>query len=164
MQRRGFLCGYHTCIRRRKTGSFGNRCRLVFSSCKSKVYPIQLLVSRRVKEFFLFRGRLRRRAFWGRVGGIYAVAVGLYATLCYLVLQHAADPDLAELLSYLLVLLASVLVIVQTVKRLHDTGLSGWWWWLLIVPWVGNIFSIGIPLVDGTFGANRFGPDPKSRP
>ncbi|AHJ99502.1 hypothetical protein Hsw_3907 [Hymenobacter swuensis DY53] len=79
-------------------------------------------------------------------------------------LQHAADPDLAELLSYLLLLVASALVIVQTVKRLHDTGLSGWWWWLLIVPWAGNAFGIGIPLVDGTSGANRFGPDPKRRP
>jgi uncharacterized membrane protein YhaH (DUF805 family) len=92
------------------------------------------------------------------------VAFGLYALLCYLVLQHAADPDLAGLLSGLLLLIASALVIVQTVKRLHDTGLSGWWWWLLLVPWLGNAFGIGIPLVDGTSGPNRFGPDPKSRP
>lgn len=117
-----------------------------------------------MKEFFVFKGRLRRRAFWGRVGSIYLVAFGAYAALCWLVLHRAADPDLAELTSILLLLAATYLVITQTVKRLHDTGLSGWWWWLLLVPVVGNVFGAGVPLVDGTSGPNRFGPDPKGRP
>ncbi|MCA8833098.1 DUF805 domain-containing protein [Hymenobacter pini] len=117
-----------------------------------------------MKEFFLFRGRLRRRAYWGRVLGIYGVSFGLYAVLCRLVLLRSTDVDTAELLAVLLLLTATFLMIVQTVKRLHDTGLSGWWWWLLMVPWLGNAFSIGIPLVNGTSGPNRFGPDPKGRP
>jgi uncharacterized membrane protein YhaH (DUF805 family) len=117
-----------------------------------------------VKDFFTFRGRLRRRAFWARVISIYGVSFGLYALLCRLVLARSADEEVATLLVFLLLLTAVGLVIMQTVKRLHDTNLSGWWWWLLIVPWVGNAFGIGIPLVDGTSGPNRFGPDPKGRP
>jgi uncharacterized membrane protein YhaH (DUF805 family) len=116
-----------------------------------------------VKEFFMFRGRLRRRAYWGRVAGLYSALLLAYAGLDRWVQHRADQEDLAILVMAVLLIGISLLVIVQTVKRLHDTNLAGWWWLLLIVPIVGNLFGAGIPLVDGTAGPNRFGPDPKKR-
>ncbi|WP_394334636.1 DUF805 domain-containing protein [Hymenobacter roseosalivarius] len=112
----------------------------------------------------MFRGRLRRRAFWGRVTCLYAVLLVAYASLDLLVYYQADKKEQAVLALVLMVVITTALVIIQTVKRLHDTNLTGWWWWLLVVPIVGNLFAVGIPLVDGTAGPNRFGPDLKKRP
>ncbi len=46
------------------------------------------------------------------------------------------------------------------VRRLHDTGRSGWWLLLLLVPLVGMIVLIVWFVRSGTQGANRFGDDP----
>jgi uncharacterized membrane protein YhaH (DUF805 family) len=86
-----------------------------------------------------------------------------YAGLDYWVQYQADNEGYAILIMVPLLLFISLLVVIQTVKRLHDTNLAGWWWLLLLVPVVGNLFGAGIPLVDGTAGPNRFGPDPKKR-
>jgi uncharacterized membrane protein YhaH (DUF805 family) len=117
----------------------------------------------RVKEFFRFRGRLRRRAYWGRVACLYAVLLLAYAGLDQWVYYQANKEDYAILIMRLVLAGVFLLLIIQTVKRLHDTNLAGGWWVLLMVPIVGTVFSAALPLVDGTVGANRFGPDPKKR-
>lgn len=48
-----------------------------------------------------------------------------------------------------------------TVRRLHDTGRSGWWWWILFIPCVGFIVILVFMLLDSAPGDNRFGPNPK---
>ena len=50
--------------------------------------------------------------------------------------------------------------IAVQVKRLHDRDKSGWWVMLdfLILPAFWNFFALGIR--KGTYGRNRFGPDP----
>ncbi|WP_133271417.1 DUF805 domain-containing protein [Hymenobacter radiodurans] len=110
----------------------------------------------------MFRGRLRRRAFWGRVAALYTGFLLTYAGLDWWVYHQSDKKDYAMLALVFLLVVTTALVVVQTVKRLHDTNLIGWWW-LLVVPIIGNLFGAGIPLVDGTAGPNRFGPDPKKR-
>jgi uncharacterized membrane protein YhaH (DUF805 family) len=50
--------------------------------------------------------------------------------------------------------------IAITVKRLHDLDRPGWHWFLLAVP-IYNIY-LGLVLLfqRGSWGGNRFGPDP----
>jgi uncharacterized protein DUF805 len=44
------------------------------------------------------------------------------------------------------------------VRRLHDTGKSGWWWWIVFVPYVGEIILV-VMLVQPTQPFdNRYGP------
>lgn len=47
-----------------------------------------------------------------------------------------------------------------TVRRLHDTNNSGWWYLLALFPYVGGLILFGWCCVKGTYGVNRFGPDP----
>lgn len=47
------------------------------------------------------------------------------------------------------------------VRRLHDTGKSGWWMLLGFVP-LANIALLVFFIQDGTVGANQYGPDPKA--
>lgn len=45
------------------------------------------------------------------------------------------------------------------VRRLHDTGKSGWWYWLALVPF-GGIVVIVFLCQQSEFVANQYGPAP----
>jgi len=47
-----------------------------------------------------------------------------------------------------------------TVRRLHDTGRSGWWWLISIVPF-GSIVLFVFTVLDSQPGDNQWGPNPK---
>ncbi len=52
--------------------------------------------------------------------------------------------------------------IAVTIRRLHDTGRSGWWWFLSLLCGIGAIILFVFCLLEGTSGPNEYGPDPKS--
>jgi hypothetical protein len=54
--------------------------------------------------------------------------------------------------------------LAAVVRRLHDTGRSGWWWLITLIPLVGGIWMLVLLCLDGQTGPNRFGPDPKTTP
>jgi len=49
-----------------------------------------------------------------------------------------------------------------TVRRLHDTGRSGWWILIALVPIIGAIALLIFFVQDSDPGTNRFGPPPKT--
>lgn len=50
--------------------------------------------------------------------------------------------------------------IAITVKRLHDLDRPGWHWLLLAVPFYNIYLGLVLLFARGTWGPNRFGPDP----
>ena len=63
---------------------------------------------------------------------------------------------------YLIFLLASIIPsIAVQVRRLHDTGRSGWWILLSFIPLVGPIVLIVFYVMDSEAGVNKYGPNPK---
>ena len=60
--------------------------------------------------------------------------------------------------------LASVIpAIAVEVRRFHDQDKSGWFILLNLIPFIGGLIVLVMMFLDGTPGANRFGPDPKNR-
>jgi uncharacterized membrane protein YhaH (DUF805 family) len=57
-------------------------------------------------------------------------------------------------LAYFLPLLSAA------VRRLHDTGRSGWWYLIGLVPFVGFIILIVFLAGEGNPGQNEYGPPP----
>ncbi|WP_201985854.1 DUF805 domain-containing protein [Hymenobacter rubidus] len=109
--------------------------------------------------FFTATGRLRRRDYFLRVLGLYALGAGIYAVPGLL---YTAEIPVALALGALVgFLLIGYLVVVQCLLRLHDLNLSSWWALVLLLPIVGYVLSGGLQLVQGTIGPNRFGPDTK---
>ena len=52
--------------------------------------------------------------------------------------------------------------VTVTVRRLHDSGHSGWWYWISLVPIVGSIWLLVLMFFGpDTNGANAYGPDPR---
>ncbi|MEM7721060.1 MAG: DUF805 domain-containing protein [Pseudomonadota bacterium] len=48
----------------------------------------------------------------------------------------------------------------STVRRLHDSGHSGWWYWITLIPVVGIIILIVLLILPSDENHNRFGPPP----
>lgn len=47
------------------------------------------------------------------------------------------------------------------VRRLHDTGRSGWWWLVSLVPIIGAVVLIIFAAQDSQPGSNKYGSNPK---
>lgn len=123
-----------------------------------------------------FRGRARRREYW--MFTLVNAVIGLILTLPLLpalvqALVAAANEEpftpsggTSSLLILGLVLTAvySLAVLVPSlavaVRRLHDTGKSGWWYLLSLIPF-GNLVLLIFFMLDSEPGANRWGPNPK---
>lgn len=56
------------------------------------------------------------------------------------------------------IIFASAMLAVLTVKRLHDLNRSGWYWFLNFVPFVNIIMLLYLIFKPGTAGANDYGP------
>ncbi len=91
-----------------------------------------------------FKGRASRAEYWWFF---------LSEIVLYLVFVILKVPALAILvaLAYFLPLLAAA------VRRLHDTGRSGWWYFIALVPLVGTIILIVFLASEGNPGANQYG-------
>ena len=67
-------------------------------------------------------------------------------------------PAIIETLVFVLFLWVGLAV---QIKRWHDRDKSGWWALLNLVPLIGTLWIlIECGFLRGTYGANRFGPDP----
>ena len=113
--------------------TFGNAVRSVFN------------------QYAGFTGRARRSEYWFFV---------LFTFLVYLA-ASVVDAVLGIPLFTLVVGLGLLVpTLAVSVRRLHDTGRSGWWMLLSLVPF-GGIVLIVFDCLDSEPGPNRFGPSPK---
>lgn len=95
-----------------------------------------------LQKYVCFTGRARRSEFW-------------YFALCSCVLSFI---PIINIISGLALLLPGIGV---GVRRLHDTGRSGWWLLLAIIPLV-NLVLIYFYICDSQPGENKWGANPKA--
>jgi uncharacterized membrane protein YhaH (DUF805 family) len=115
-------------------------------------------VSSCFSQYATFSGRARRREFWFWVVFafiVYVVAIGLDNAFG---ITFGGGVGWIYLISALVLLLPSIAV---TIRRLHDTGRSGWWWLLALVCGIGAIIVLIFCFIDSTPGPNEYGPNPK---
>lgn len=84
---------------------------------------------------------------------VLAIIDGLIGTF-----SPQAGVGLLEGLYSLAVLIPSLAV---TVRRLHDTGRTGWWILIALIPFIGGIVLLIFMVFDSELGANEYGPNPK---
>lgn len=114
-----------------------------------------------VRKYADFSGRARRAEYWW-----FTLAHSIVILVPYLLgaVFTALDVKiLGGLLLAIAVILALGLIVpglAVFVRRLHDTGRSGWWYFLGLVPF-GSIVLLVFTCLDSTPGPNQFGPNPK---
>lgn len=126
----------------------------------------------------LFEGRATRSEFWKPQLAVLLMVVGLYAlvglmaggwyvvdrsgvvalSVVVVLISIPAGLGALALVAYVYVMVLPTLATM--VRRLHDTGRSGWWYWIALVPFVGFIVLIVFLAQRGTDGPNKYGPDP----
>ncbi|WP_251977663.1 zinc-ribbon domain-containing protein [Salinicola avicenniae] len=106
--------------------------------------------------YCVFQGRARRREYWFFVlfSMIFSLATGWLDAMLF---DSAGGFGVFNLIYNLAVILPSLAV---TVRRLHDTGRSGWWMWISLVPVVGAIVLL-VFLVQDSQPDNGYGRNPK---
>ena len=113
-----------------------------------------------LKKYAVFSGRARRKEYWFFVlfNIIIAFVLGFIDGLMGNVHAESGMGLLGGLYA-LAVLLPGIGV---SVRRLHDTGRTGWWLLLAFVPLVGALVLLVFMVLDGESGPNEYGPDPKA--
>jgi len=106
-------------------------------------------------KFAHFIGRARRSEYWYFVLFNLIVSLGLGMVDAFLGLGF---------LSGLYGLVALIPSIAVAVRRLHDTGKSGWWLLIGLVPFIGWVILIVFFVQDSQPFDNQYGSNPKSVP
>lgn len=106
-----------------------------------------------LKNYVGFQGRAQRKEYWMFV--LFNFIVSIVLAILESILNISSV--LTGLYS-LAVLLPSLAV---GVRRLHDTGRSGWWLLISLIPLIGTIILLVFLCQDSQENANQYGPNPK---
>jgi uncharacterized membrane protein YhaH (DUF805 family) len=112
-----------------------------------------------LRQYADFEGRARRTEYWMFV--LFSVIISIVLNVLDNLLGLAFMAGTAGWLSLLYSLAVLLPSLGVSVRRLHDTGRSGWWVLIALVPLVGAIVLIVFTATEGNRGPNAYGPDPK---
>lgn len=106
-----------------------------------------------------FSGRARRTEYWmfTLFNALISIALTVLDAL-FGTLDLEAGIGLLSTIYALAVLVPSLAVLV---RRLHDTGRSGWWMLIALIPFLGGLILFVFTVMDSEPGRNDYGPNPK---
>jgi uncharacterized membrane protein YhaH (DUF805 family) len=107
------------------------------------------------KKFADFSGRSTRKEYWMFV--LFHCLVFLALAIDSLSLLKAA----ALAVGVIYGLAALIPFLAVCVRRLHDSGKSGWLLLIELIPYIGIVILIVLMALDGDSGKNKYGPKPK---
>lgn len=113
----------------------------------------------KVVKSFSFSGRARRKEYWMFV--LIAVLIAIFLALADGITGTYSSELGFGLLGGLFLLAILIQSIAVGVRRLHDTGRSGWWLLLNLIPLVGPIIVLVLMALEGQSADNAYGPNPK---
>ncbi|MDR0608931.1 MAG: DUF805 domain-containing protein, partial [Planctomycetaceae bacterium] len=131
-----------------------------------------------LKKYVEFNGRARRKEYWNftlinmLLSFVYfifvsIISVKIFRTNIEMLERGGEEPMFALLLGILLIVyfIFSLLLFLPSlavmIRRLHDTGNSGWMCLVSLIPLVGVIILFIILIQDSQPGSNQYGPNPK---
>jgi uncharacterized membrane protein YhaH (DUF805 family) len=123
-----------------------------------------------VKSFWsrytMFKGRSRRSEYW--FIQLFLIITNLAAAAIDLALMGGdVDRFIANggggILGLIWILATILPALAVLVRRLHDTGRSGWWALIGLVPIVGGVVLFVFSVLDSATGENQYGASVKLR-
>jgi uncharacterized membrane protein YhaH (DUF805 family) len=115
-----------------------------------------------LKNYAVFSGRSRRSEYW-----YFALFYLIFYAVAAIVDVMTGSYDRASgigIFTGILTLAFLVPSLSVSVRRLHDTGRTGWWLLIALIPVVGGIILLVFLAQDSEAGGNRFGANPKASP
>jgi uncharacterized membrane protein YhaH (DUF805 family) len=112
-----------------------------------------------LKKYAVFEGRAGRKEYWFFIlfNVLISMALGYVDWL-----TGNINPETGlGILSGIYALGVMIPGMAVSVRRLHDTGRSGWWLLITFVPVIGAIVFIYFMVLDSNPEINEYGPSPK---
>ena len=116
-----------------------------------------------LRKYAVFSGRAHRTEYWMFTAWNFVVVflITFIGLLIEFILPVAVIAGIFDIIQVLYVLYAFIPSLAVWVRRLHDTGRSGWWSMIGFIPIVGVIGFFVFALMDSDSGENKYGPNPK---
>ena len=117
-----------------------------------------------------FSGRARRCEYW-LAALANAIIITVALMISFVLIDDGAEDSmeafgsvfagLSLVFGYGLIIIIPSLAL--TVRRLHDTGKSGWFVLINLIPVVGFVIFFVVLCLEGTNGINKYGNNPKEK-
>ncbi len=126
------------------------------------------------KNYANFQGRTRRRDYWlfylANVLITLIPTILMSVSMVMMTVSAATDDEFP--ISAIFVVIFSLLIgaysiailvpsIAILVRRLHDSGKSGWYALFSLIPYAGGLICLVFCCMDSQVGPNQYGPNPK---
>ena len=112
-----------------------------------------------LKKYAEFGGRAQKAEYW------YFLLFTILVSIVLGIIDRITGSFMPKVGMGLLGALYSLAVFIPSlavsIRRLHDTGRSGWWLFIGLIPLVGAIVLIIFMVQDSNPGENQYGQNPK---
>ena len=108
------------------------------------------------KKYLVIQGRASKSEFWW-------FQLLWSASFFIMFIYEGSEPVLYFFIGIIVIIFIPLLTV--GIRRLHDTGKSGFNYFWSLVPFIGSLIVLAFMLGDGTKGRNQYGNNPleKSR-
>ena len=107
-----------------------------------------------------YGSRSRRSEYW--FWALFVFLCSLVVMVIAMGINKLTGSDYGNILAYIFdAVVFFVFSLPLAVRRLHDTGRSGWFMLLILIPLVGAIILIIFFVTDSVREQNQWGPSPK---
>lgn len=119
-------------------------------------------VTRAFSKYATFKGRASRSEYWFFLLANLVVILSVIMLSALVGVDSNGDPTaIGSILGVALIVwyIGSFLpTLGLLVRRLHDTGHSGWFYWIVLIPFVGAIILLVSLVKKGDVIPNQYGP------
>src|SRR5690606_19506611 len=115
-----------------------------------------------------FSGRARRSEYWYFTLCNFLIIMVLLSPMIFslIITQDNSEPPFLFYVSLVLIIIYQLAILIPTlavsVRRLHDSGKSGWYYLVNFIPYVGGIIFLVLACIDSEDYANKWGENPKA--
>ncbi len=108
-------------------------------------------VSTCFKKYFVIQGRASKSEFWW-------LQLLWFASIFIMTIFEGSGPVVYFFVGIIIIIF--IPLFTAGIRRLHDTGKSGFYYFWSLVPFIGSLIVLAFMLGDGTKGRNQYGDNP----
>ena len=112
-----------------------------------------------LKHYADFDGRARRMEYW--MFTLFTIIIGVVVIALDNLFGVTLKDSYYGPFYFIFGLALFVPTLAVTVRRLHDTGKSGFMILIAFIPIIGGIWLLVLMIIDSDIGENKYGPNPK---
>jgi len=112
-----------------------------------------------LNKYAVFEGRARRKEYWFFI--LFNILISSVLGTADWIMGTFNPQTGVGLFGGLYMIAILIPGLAVTVRRLHDTGRSGWWFLITLIPLLGGLVLLYFVVSDSDSGQNEYGPSPK---